>query len=247
MPSGQITTFSEIGVKWQAAERESDKRAVWRALAKGGWFRACRDAVQRNDRTTLETWLDASDSTKREIIHWAGAEAAQIVHTHILCGLAVCRVRGAALRELGDTLSEAVSVHVPLGFCRDLIQALRGEPLRKAERELSLTVLLVDTARNEGTGATLTLEVILDGGGEFYAVPELAFLRDKDSRQAEDEARACVEGTGLWRKDWDVRWRLQRRDGKPLAALSGPSIGAAFALGLAKLCAGHLSNFSSEK
>src|SRR2546427_11440485 len=107
MPSGQTNTFREIEVEWLSAERESDKRAVWRALAKGGWFRACRDAVQRNDRTTLETWLDASDSTKRDIIHWAGAEAAQMVHTHILCGLAVCQVREGTLRELGDTLSEA--------------------------------------------------------------------------------------------------------------------------------------------
>jgi len=38
-------------------------------------------------------------------------------------------------------------------------------------------------------------------------------------------------------KEWDVRWQLHRRDGKPLVPLSGPSLGAAFALGLAKLSA----------
>ncbi len=245
MPSDQTNTFREIEVEWHKAERESDKRAVWRTLARGGWFRACRDAVQRNDRTTLETWLDADDTTKQDIVQFNGIEAAQMVRTHILCGLAVCRAREVALREPIDTLPEVVSVKVPLGFRRDLMQALLAEPLRKAERNLSLAVLLVDTARNEGAGATLTLELMLNGGGEFYPIPELAFMRDKDFHQAEDNARACVEGAGLWQKDWDVRWRLQRRDGKPLVTLSGPSMGAAFALGLAKLFADHLPNLPS--
>src|SRR5712692_2406717 len=98
MPLGQTNTFREIEVEWHRAERESDKRAVWRALARGGWFRACRDAVQRNDRTTLETWLDAGDTTKQDIVQFNGTEAAQMVRTHMLCGLAVCRTQEVALR-----------------------------------------------------------------------------------------------------------------------------------------------------
>jgi hypothetical protein len=244
MPPVQTNTFRDIEVEWRGTERESDKRAIWRALVRGGWFRACRDAVQRNDRTTLETWLDAGDVIKQEIAQFNGTEAAQMVRTHILCGLAVCRVREMALQQLIDTLPEAVSVNVPLGFCRDLMRALLEEPLRKAERNLSLAVLLVDIARNEGIEATLTLELMPDGRGKLYPIPELAFMRDKDFHQAEDNARACVEGAGLWQKDWDVRWRLQRRDGKPLVTLSGPSMGAAFALGLAKLFADHSLNLS---
>jgi len=237
MPSGRIQTFDDIEVAWHAAGRESDRRAVWRALAKGGWLSACRDAVRRDGRATLETWLGTGDSTKRDIIEFSGPEASQLVRVHMLCGLAGCGAREGVTWELLHTQLEAIAPKISRGFCRDLTLALAGEPLRKAERDLSLDVLLVDTARNEGVGASLLLELISSGRGECYAVPELAFLRDKDARRAEDDARACVEGIGLWRTEWDVRWRLRRRDGKPLVTLSGPSLGAAFALGLAKLLA----------
>ena len=100
-----------------------------------------------------------------------------------------------------------------------------------------MTVLLVDMARNEGVVATLTLEMLPDGSGELYPAPAFAFLRDDDFRQAEDNARAYLEQTSFANKHKDVRWRLQRRDNKPLTSLSGHSMGAAFALGIGKLCA----------
>jgi len=238
MPAGQIETFGEIAIEWKKAERESDKRAVWRTLARGGWFRACRDAAQRGDRATLEVWLDESDSTKQDIVQFHGAEAAQMVRAHLLCSFAACLAREVVPLELmKSTWEAAASQPDAIGFCRDLTQELLGEPLRKPERDLSLTVLLVDTARNEGIVATLTLELVPEGSGGFYPVPELAFGRDPDFRRAEAEARACIEGINLWRKAQDVRWRLQRRDGKPIANLSGPSLGAAFALGIAQLFA----------
>ncbi len=234
MPS-QIQTFNDIEVAWGRAERESDKRAVWRVLAKGGWLSACRVAVQQDEQSTLETWLDPNDLTKQDIVQFVGRESAQLVHMHLLCGLAACKVREGAARELPRSQLEVLIPKTSRGFCRDLTLALAGEPLRKAERHLSLDVLLVDTARNEGVGASLLVELISNGWGEFYAIPELAFLRDKEARQAEENARACVEGIGLWQTEWDVRWQLHRRDGKPLVTLSGPSLGAAFTLGLAKL------------
>jgi len=235
MPRSQIQTFNDIEVAWRRAERESDKRAVWRVLAKGGWLSACREAVRLNERATLEMWLDARDSTKQDIVQFVGLEAAQLVHIHLRCGLVGCRVREGTVRELLHTELEAIAPKASRGFCCDLTLALVGDPLRKAERDLSLDVLLVDTARNEGVGASLLLELISNGQGECYAAPELVFLRDKDARQAEDNACAYVKEIGLWRKEWDVRWQLHRRDGKPLVTLSGPSLGAAFTLGLAKL------------
>jgi hypothetical protein len=104
-------------------------------------------------------------------------------------------------------------------------------------RDLSLPVLLVDIARNEGVVATLTLELMPDGNGGLYPIPELALIRDTDFRRAEDEARVCGEEVELWQKGRDVRWRLQRRDGKPIVNLTGPSLGAAFTLGIVKLFA----------
>ncbi|NOT52997.1 MAG: hypothetical protein HOP18_00185, partial [Deltaproteobacteria bacterium] len=210
---------------WSNAARESDKRALWRTLARGGWFLACRIAVQQQDRATISTWLEDTQATPHAIIQFNGPQSAQMVYTHLACGLAAC-----------DTNVPSHTL-TPPGFCRDLSLALMGQPLRQAERALSMTVLLVDTARNEGVVATLTLELLPSGSGEFYPAPELAFLRDDDFRQAEDNAHAVLAPTSFTDQHHDVRWRLQRRDNKPLTSLFGPSLGAAFALGIGKLCA----------
>src|SRR5262245_35024430 len=236
MPSGPITTFSELIVAWHGAERESDKRAVWRTLARGGWFRTCKAAVQSGDQAVLEAWLDESDLTKQDIIQFNGADLAQMVRRYLLCSLVACRTRGLASLDRWKALRGTVaSPSASFGFCHDLTLRLLGEPLCRAEKDLSLSVLLVDTARNEGIVATLLLELIPDGKGDFYPVPELSFLRDPDFRQTEDYARECLHRMGLWKKERDVRWQLQRRDDKPIVNLTGPSLGAAFALGLGKL------------
>jgi hypothetical protein len=234
----QITTLSEIEIEWGKAGRESDKRALWRVLARGGWLQACRDAVQKGDRATLEAWLKKDNTEKQDIIHFTGAEAAQVVSTHLLCGVAACQTRERAPRELIQaTWESATSQANAMGFCRDLTQELLGESLRQMERGLSLAVLLVDTARNEGVVATLTLELVSGGHAGLYPVPELAFIRDTEFRRAEEHARSYIESIGLSQQSRDIRWRLRRNDGLPLVNLSGPSMGAAFALGIGKLCA----------
>jgi len=226
MSSDQLETFDDLLRAWQKAERESDKRAFWRTLARGGWFRACHEAARRKDRAAFTAWLDGGDATKHELITFNGDAAAQMAFTHLRCGLAVCN----------DREPEA---HHASGFCRDLIRVLADVPLRPAKRSLSFTTLLVDVARNEGVTAVLTLELIPDGGGDFYPTPELAFLRDADFQQAETNARAAVHTVTQWPSSYDVRWLLQRRDGKPLTNLSGPSLGAAFSLGISALLAGE--------
>jgi hypothetical protein len=238
MLSGQITTFSELAVAWREAERESDRRAVWRMLARGGWFRACKEAVQVGDQATLEIWLDEGDRTKQDIIQFNGADLAQMVHLYLLCSLVACRIRSLASLDRGKALQETVAAaSASLGFCHDLTLALMGEPLCRAQKDVSMSVLLVETTRNEGVVATLMLELIPDGKGDFYPVPELSFLRDPDFRQTEDNARECLQRMELWKREWNVRWRLQRHDDKPVVNLTGPSLGAAFALGLGKLFA----------
>jgi hypothetical protein len=218
-----METFAHILDAWRTAERESDKRALWRTLARGGWLQACRDAVQRQDRLVLTTWLDVSNTTTQDIIQYNGPDAARMVDIHLRCSLAACGHEGQMLTQPSP------------GFCRDLVLLLSDASLRQAERTTTMTVLLVDTARNEGVTAVLTLELMSDGSGALYPAPELAFLRDADFQQAEANAGAAISAAGLWTPDTDVRWRLQRRDGKPLTSLSGPSLGAAFALGVSKL------------
>jgi hypothetical protein len=174
-------------------------------------------------------------------VQFNGTEAAEMVRTHLRCGLVACRIRASARLRLRDAIATEMPSNVPFGFCQDLTQVLLGESPRPAEQSVSLPVLLVDTARNEGIVAMLTLELVSGGRGEFYPIPALAFLRDSDFRQAEENARACVAGIALQQNHHDVRWRLQRRDGKAIVNLSGPSLGAAFALGIGKLFAGEVS------
>jgi hypothetical protein len=144
---------------------------------------------------------------------------------YLYCGLLAC---GQCENKLENSSA---------GFCKDLTLAFSGLPLRQPERDVSLTVLLVDTARNEGTVAVLTLALLSDGVGELYPAPELSFLRDATFQQAEENARSTLQTTRLWSPVYDIRWSLTRRDGKPVTNLSGPSMGAAFALGMGKLCA----------
>jgi hypothetical protein len=224
MPITQIDTFDDIVAAWREAVRESDKRALWRLLARGGWLHACRDAVQKQDHATLAMWADKTDSLRQDIMQFNGPDIALMVQAHLQCGLAACGHSGQEL------------THPSPGFCHDLILALSNAPLRQGEQTTALTVLLVDTARNDGVVATLTLELIPNGSRALYPTPELIFLRDADFQQAETQASAATHSAGLWSTKHDVRWQLHRRDGKPLTTLAGPSMGAAFALGISKLC-----------
>ena len=86
---------------------------------------------------------------------------------------------------------------------------------------------------------TLTLGLVPEGSGNFYPTPELAFLRDETFCQAEADAREWIIREGLQDRSYDVRWQLRRNDSKALVNLIGPSMGAAFALGMAKLLVGE--------
>jgi hypothetical protein len=227
MPSNHIETLTDILQEWSRAEREPDKRALWRKLARGGWLQVCRNAVHRKERVQLTTWLEHPSPDIQDIVEFNGAEAAQLTRLHLHCALAACAASAQILPEASR------------GFCRDLMLLLSGAQPRSAEREVCIMTLLVDTARNEGVVATLTLELLTDGQGELYPTPELAFLRDADFQQAEATACAALQATPFWSHHHDVRWRLQRRDGKPVTNLSGPSMGAAFALGMGRLLAEH--------
>ena len=100
--------------------------------------------------------------------------------------------------------------------------------------------------RRDGVVADLTLERLPDGTGSLYPIPELGFVyRDAHWRRAERQAYEYVQRT-VSPPAWDVRWRLARRDQKPLPpTLQGDSLGAALALGLTKL-AGGLKDLSLE-
>lgn len=204
-----------------------------------GWFHACRTWVQGglspDEFTEIQHLLDSLNEYHRSIAQ------AHLDCARLLLNRQWTSTSAPVLTE--DLCKIAEKTGLALGFLRDMVQELLpeefggGQPRQPVRDPLSLTALLVDEAQVKGVIANLTLELMPDGTGALYPAPALAFVtRDKDFRQAEDNARQYVRREGLWQEEWDVRWRLKRRDGKPLSPwLTGNSAGLAFALGLAKL------------
>ena len=118
----------------------------------------------------------------------------------------------------------------------DIICTMWDSPCLIAQSQ-DIAVLLV--VGNDGVTATLTIELLADeGSGLFYPDPAtMSFVtRGETFTQSERNAVAYVRSMGLWGDDSksDIRWKVTRRDGKSLTSLQGGSLGAAFALGLAK-------------
>jgi hypothetical protein len=122
----------------------------------------------------------------------------------------------------------------------DAFCAFRGMP-RSAERQVTLTALLIGDKKGSGFTAELTIERLPNGNGSIYPSPqEHAFLTlDEDFEGAIANAVSFVREQGFSFDAIDIRWRLERHDGLPLPyPLGGPSIGGAFAMGLMKLLGG---------
>jgi hypothetical protein len=140
------------------------------------------------------------------------------------------------------------TTEMPEGWLLDLIEELFAGKLRLSVlgRSVTIMTLLVEKrgADDSGVVADLTLELMPDGVGTLYPIPALAFVnRDTDFQQAEENACAMARATlASWGKAWqqDIRWQLQRRDGKPLSlTLLGDSAGGALTLELVKLLVGE--------
>jgi hypothetical protein len=125
------------------------------------------------------------------------------------------------------------------GWALDVLGWMR-DGSRRAARSQSVWALL---AVNYGVPARLTVELLEDlSSGDFYPDPAtmMFVVRDDAFQQAEQTAVSLVRAEGLWPAGGvaDVRWRIERLDGKLLAGIKGGSAGGAFALALAKLFAG---------
>src|SRR5258708_24180648 len=116
MPVQQLSTFNDILNAWAEANREAEKRAVWRLLARGGWLQACRNAVRRHDRPALQAWLDAGDAMRQLILEFNGEATAQMARVHLQCGLIACGQHDPNV------------VNIESGFCKDLTLTLSDLP-----------------------------------------------------------------------------------------------------------------------
>lgn len=216
--------------------RELILRSCQQALLLAAQDEESRARAEMWVETCLSAWppppalIDQSDGAEAE------AYRAQLIRAHLECvriGLTMepehpwpC----AALSPLAQSLG------LPPGLLRDLLSVLLAPSsnrptLHQPEHSVQLTTLLVGATR--GIAATLTLAYVPNGTGALYPTPSLAFVhRDAAFRQAEATACAWAE---LPSRQCDVRWDLRRLDGQPFGALTGPSLGVALALGLAKV------------
>jgi hypothetical protein len=225
-------------------------------------FRACRQAVAissagKSERQRAQDWVEAflrDFSPPAALIdHGDGREAEiyrqAMIRAHLYCVRSILLTKGrqadkslVPLSPPQDFTAFAEETSLPLGFFRLLLHALLLEEQPEAQPgdtslTVSLIVFLVE-GRTSGVAAILKLERLPDGDGLLLPSPTLAFVRrDLAFRDAEENARRYVESLGIWKMDHDVCWSLERRDGRPLGFLQGPSRGFAFALGLVKLLA----------
>ncbi|MEN8131926.1 MAG: hypothetical protein ABFS45_17440 [Pseudomonadota bacterium] len=207
-----------------------------------GFFRACAEA----DQSILKEWLDTPNASIETILSLGGDELKPLFRAHLHCALFTRQLGGNSSEEVANEVLLPIreETGLPLGFLRDLMYEFQHEEPRPAEHQQAVMLSLVEThadGRQRGVMATLTLARMNTRDGALYPEPRLAFVsRDPDFRDAEEDACRYVRSEGLWPKDCDVRWSIERRDGKSVGArLCGNSAGAAFAVGLAKLFAGE--------
>lgn len=247
-------TFDDIEQQWRQCSTRRLRLYLWEQLTgtpTRGWFAACQDAVRRGDHKALQAWRNADNPIKQEILQLGsrfGNEAAtEMMGVHLACALAAIAHQPWTSGTLPLNGLAAISSQFqhppPDGFLRDLIAELGGFGFRLPRQTIQIPVLLVDTQEDEGVVANLTLDLMPDGEGQLYPIPKLAFVhRDAEFLKAEADAKACVQQMGLWQDGYDIRWGLERRDGKPLSAeLIGNSVGGALAVALAKLLAIELA------
>jgi len=234
-------TLDGIEARWLACRTQEQRRELYEELVgtERGWFHACRHAVCTSREETVQSWLNKSLEAKHQILHFRG-DHMPLLRAHLLSARWALPNHHRTTGIIPDQAFSCFVNETGLvpGLLHDLVEELGTGHIRQPMWSQSMPALLIDRVRDTGVVATLTLELMSAGNQTLYPVPACLFV-DRDAAFCQAAIAACehVLQTGLWPQGWDVRWHVQRRDGKPLLPLTGPSMGGAFALGLVKLLA----------
>lgn len=221
------------------------RQAFWQELIspkreRCGWWKASLHQSKRNDcLAALDPWI-RREGRKREIVEFGGPAQADAIHLHFLAGQFVNQNWNWVKGAVTGSCELPANVSGPRGLFLDLIFEFESGKVRPPFRTQSITGVLIDEADalQAGVMVAITLEAIQDGDGSFYPAPEFSLLSlDPAFRNGLENSLRMVRDTlGIWRDGYDVRWRIDRRDGKDLSStLKGGSAGGAFALALSKV------------
>lgn len=229
--------LKDIQNQWQDRLSEPQREALWLHLTRpnGLWLTACQEVIEPHQdnldevKTLLQDWLNCvgKDTAAGYCMNTYSLEhQSSNLYTLFQSTLLVLDHGSSIPPEEFTTL--ASNANLSPGHLADLHLYLRNQELRPSQQQCTLIALLVDKELN-GIPTALTLELLREGTGTFYPTPSLTLCRDSAFMNAEINA-CCNYKDAL--TNYDVRWRLERLDGKDLGHLTGASMGAAFALGL---------------
>jgi energy-coupling factor transporter ATP-binding protein EcfA2 len=224
--------LEDISKKWAACQSVVERERLWRHLMRpdGQWLSACKEAAQPSyDSTTaLQMLADTQPDSLLAFNRVSLANAAEPGPDTILkiaLGLQETGLSETTIKNLAD------STGIPTGFASDIALHLTSSRPRPGRQDIKITCLLIDPDDNS-VSVSLKLELVTNGSGAIYPVPELALCRDQAFMAQETLALAAISSLPA---DCDIRWSVTRLDGEEIASLSGPSMGAAFALGIKAL------------
>ena len=214
---------------------------------RGSWLEACQHlaagkARDPDDGAVQEMWAKL-DAVLRKAAGGAagGNDLRKAASTMLECARAIRRAEGGAVDPA--VWQALASSHFPLRTVWDTVAKLGAPPSGvlpegdASRRILQLPAVLVRLGTHRGCSATLELELLGQGRGQFCPALEMALVTwDGDFVAALANARALLAARGLCAGRYDVRWRLTFFDGKK-RPLQGGSLGAALAFGAAWLAA----------
>jgi hypothetical protein len=250
-------TFQQIAIEWQKLPRSEKgvlysepQRRLFRLLfapSYRGWFNACRAWVEGgpspepySEITELIVFLGKSAESKdRQIMAQAHLDCSHLLLNHL----------SPPTQEICQIVSQT---GLQLGFIRELWEELGTGRRRSHEGEPVHTLFpLVIVREDRAVLAKFIFERIPNGFGDIYLDADQGFtLRDAEFKRAmaNSAAYARTHFSSSPIDAFDIRVRIEVLDKQAvpeIEAIGGPSIGFAFAMGLAK-CFSALAGADSE-
>ena len=205
-----------------------------------------RNTVTTANRIELERWLNEPTLFQGTSFITPELALSTLLQAQLECALAWLSYGNWIGGQLSSQYLQPIAKKYGLspGIVTELARTLNPTQAELTPHStVNVTGLLYNAAGSD-LDRCVVADVILErlpGTGQWYPALEHLLTLERDSTFIEAERNACVwlYDSDLWPLDTDVRWRIRRQDGESLPFIAGPSLGGAFALGLARLLVTH--------